>query len=187
MILHEILKYPALELVVGMELDQQVVRSSFKAFGTQPHWDDERVQWWFGDARRSLLMLPREYYGTFDLVFVDLTSSIQNDLKVMEELSIFDVALLLVAPNGVISKNEDDNTISGTAKTVHTAHLTYNGVPHICQQSITMGSNVVEFILRTPKDHGIETLFLKPAHDMELKPFSLWYNYETNSSNKHRR
>ena len=50
-----------------------------------------------------------------------------------------------------------------------------------------MGSNVVEFILLTSKDHGIETLFLKPAHEMELKPFSLWYNYETKSSHKHRR
>ena len=131
MILHEILKYPALDLVVGMVLDKQVVRSSFRAFGTQPHWDDARVQWWLGDASRILLMLPREYYGTFDLVFVDLTLSIQNDLKVMEELSILDVALFLVAPNGVISKNEDDNTISGTDKTVHAAQLTYNGVPRI--------------------------------------------------------
>ena len=74
MVLHEILKYPSLELVVGLELDQAVVRRSFKHFGTQPHFDDERVEWWFGDATKSLLMLPKEYYGSFDLVLVDLTT-----------------------------------------------------------------------------------------------------------------
>ena len=55
MIVHEVLKYPSLELVVGLELDQTVVRKSFKNMGTQPHFDDERVQWWFGDATTSLL------------------------------------------------------------------------------------------------------------------------------------
>lgn len=70
MIVHEILKYPSLELVVGLQLDQAVVRSSFKYFGTQPHFDDERLQWWFGDGSKSILMLPEEYYGTFDVVYM---------------------------------------------------------------------------------------------------------------------
>jgi len=53
MVLHEVLKYNAsLELVVGLELDQSVVRSSFKNFGTQPHWDNDKVQWYFGDAAK---------------------------------------------------------------------------------------------------------------------------------------
>ena len=56
MIVHEILKYPSLELVVGLELDQQVVRSSFKNFGTQPRFDDPRLQWWFGDAANPRLL-----------------------------------------------------------------------------------------------------------------------------------
>ena len=60
MLLHEILKYPSLELVVGLELDQKVTRYSFKHFGTQPHFDDERVQWWYGDATKSLLMVSVE-------------------------------------------------------------------------------------------------------------------------------
>jgi spermidine synthase len=50
MVLHEVLKYPELELVVGLELDQRVARSTFKNFGTQPHFDNEKVQWYFGDA-----------------------------------------------------------------------------------------------------------------------------------------
>ena len=78
-------------------------------------------------------MLPQEFYSTFDLVFVDLTLMIQNDLRVMEEFIILDVTLLLVAPNGLFGKNEDDNTISWTDKTVHTAQLNYNGGPRICQ------------------------------------------------------
>ena len=56
MLLHETLKYQNLELVVGLELDQKITRQSFKHFGTQPHFDDERVQWWFGDASKTLLM-----------------------------------------------------------------------------------------------------------------------------------
>ncbi len=46
MLLHEILKYSTLELVVGLELDQRVTRGAFKHFGTQPHFENEKVQWW---------------------------------------------------------------------------------------------------------------------------------------------
>jgi Tfp pilus assembly protein FimT len=52
MVLHEVLKYPSLELVVGLELDHRVVRASFKNFGTQPHWDNDKVHWYFGDAAK---------------------------------------------------------------------------------------------------------------------------------------
>ena len=45
MLLHEILMYPSLELVVGLEIDQFVVRKSFQYFGTQPHWDNEKVSY----------------------------------------------------------------------------------------------------------------------------------------------
>ena len=47
MLLHEILKYSSLELVVGLEIDQYVVRKSFQYFGTQPHWDNEKVSLFF--------------------------------------------------------------------------------------------------------------------------------------------
>eukprot|EP00588_Corethron_pennatum_P030826 CAMPEP_0194327108 /NCGR_PEP_ID=MMETSP0171-20130528/39668_1 /TAXON_ID=218684 /ORGANISM="Corethron pennatum, Strain L29A3" /LENGTH=542 /DNA_ID=CAMNT_0039086945 /DNA_START=32 /DNA_END=1657 /DNA_ORIENTATION=+ len=70
MLLHDILKYPALEKVIGLELDQDVTRNAFKHFGVQPHWDDPRVEWWYGDAAKSLLMLPQDYFGSFDLVLV---------------------------------------------------------------------------------------------------------------------
>jgi spermidine synthase len=76
MLLHEALKYPSLELVVGLELDQVVARKSFKYFHTQPHFDDDRVEWWFGDATKSLLLLPTDYWQSFDLVLVDLSETV---------------------------------------------------------------------------------------------------------------
>jgi spermidine synthase len=93
MLLHEALKYPSLELVVGLELDQSVTRGSFKYFGTQPHWDNEKVEWWFGDATKSLLMIPKEYFGSFDIVLVDLSETVMamtvtGDLDIKQALSV---------------------------------------------------------------------------------------------------
>jgi hypothetical protein len=50
MLLNETLKYPELELVVGLELNQVLTRNPFKYFHTQPHFDDPNIKWWFGDA-----------------------------------------------------------------------------------------------------------------------------------------
>ena len=105
MILYEVLKYPDLELVVGLELDQRVVRGSFKHFGTQPHFDDERVEWWFGDASKSLRMLPKEYFGSFDMVLVDLSETVMS-FKVTESLDVLETLTLLVNPEGIFVKNE---------------------------------------------------------------------------------
>eukprot|EP00957_Ditylum_brightwellii_P159037 12104279-Ditylum_brightwellii.AAC.1 len=73
--LNEFLKYPSLELAVGLELDQQVTRLAFKHFASRPHYDDPWVQWWYGDASKLLLMLPKDYFGSFDLVIVDLSDT----------------------------------------------------------------------------------------------------------------
>ncbi len=105
MLLHEVLKYPSLELVVGLELDQKVTRGCFKHFGTQPHFDDDRVQWWFGDASKSLLMLPKEYFGSFDLVLVDLSETVMS-FKVTDKLDVLEALTLLVKPDGIFVKNE---------------------------------------------------------------------------------
>ena len=59
-LLHEILLYPGIATVVGLELDQKVVRMAFKYF--------DKVEWWFGDDTKSLLMLPKEYFGSFDMM-----------------------------------------------------------------------------------------------------------------------
>jgi spermidine synthase len=105
MFLQEILKYPSLELAVGLELDQKVVRGAFKYFGTQPHWDNEKVQWWFGDASKSLLMLPEDYFGSFDVVLVDLSDTLLS-LSVTKEMDIIGALSLLLRPDGVFAMNE---------------------------------------------------------------------------------
>jgi len=105
MLLHEIIKYSALEKVVGLELDKMVVRKSIKHFGLQPHWDNDKVEWWFGDATKSLLMLPKEYFGSFDLVLVDLSETVMSFL-VTDKLDIMEALLLLLKEDGIFVKNE---------------------------------------------------------------------------------
>ena len=60
MLLNEILLYPGIATVVGLELDQKVVRMAFKYL--------DKVEWWFGDDTKSLLMLPKVYFGSFDMM-----------------------------------------------------------------------------------------------------------------------
>lgn len=105
MLLHEALKYSSLELVVGLELDQKVTRGCFKHFGTQPHFHDSRVEWWFGDASKSLLMLPKDYFASFDLVLVDLSETVMS-FSVTHELTVIEALTLLVKPDGIFVKNE---------------------------------------------------------------------------------
>ena len=104
-LLNEIVKYPNLELVVGLELDQHVTRMAFKHFGARPHYDDERVQWWYGDASKTLLMLPKDYFGSFDMVLVDLSDTIFA-LSVSGELDVIGALSLLLRPGGVFAMNE---------------------------------------------------------------------------------
>lgn len=105
MLLHEIIKYKSLEFVVGLEIDQWVTRLSFKHTGTQPLYDHPKVQWWYGDAAKSLLMLPKEYFGTFDMVLVDLSETVTSAL-VTDGLDIMQALALLLKPEGIFVKNE---------------------------------------------------------------------------------
>lgn len=105
MLLHEILKYPNLEKVVGLELDQHVTRKSFQYFKTQPHFDDNRVEWWYGDATKTLPLLPKGYWGSFDLALVDLSETVVS-MSVTEEHDVLDVISMLLQPKGVLLENE---------------------------------------------------------------------------------
>ncbi|KAL3917939.1 MAG: hypothetical protein SGILL_004477, partial [Bacillariaceae sp.] len=183
-VLHEILKYPDLELVVGLELDQSVVRYSFKHFGTSPYFHDPRVQWWFGDASKSFLALPKDYFGTFDLVVVDLLSYIADTLKVTDSLSLMDAAKLLMKPqDGVIVKQEDFsfNPISEHfAK--YTVDFEFRDLPYLCRQHITMGSNSIDFMRAKRYYHGVETVvrndYLPLSDDQTTsQSFSSWNEY----------
>eukprot|EP00536_Pseudo-nitzschia_multiseries_P003195 jgi/Psemu1/322908/estExt_fgenesh1_pg.C_470035 len=178
MILHEILKYPNLELVVGMELDQQVIRSAFKNLGTLPYFDDPRVHWWFGDATKSLFALPESYFGSFDLVLVDLQTFVADALKVTDKLTIMDTAILLMKPDGgVIAKNEDFNVRTNVGFAKYTVDLEYHNVPQICQQSITMGSNSIDFFTARPVEHNIEALTFDLPGSETFDPHNAWYSY----------
>jgi len=181
MIVHEILKYPSLELALGLELDQTVVRTSFRNFGTQPHFDDERLQWWFGDGSKSILMLPEEYYGTFDVVYVDLQSDVVDFLKVADKLSITDAAMLLLKPDGVIARNEDWDFGTDEPFTDYAVDIFYVDIPVIGYQGITLGSNTVDFLNQAPKDHGVETIYMDSVDEVEDR-FDRWYNYRKSSN-----
>jgi len=180
MLLHEVLKYPTLEMVIGLELDQTVTRNSFKYFGSQPHWDNDKVQWWFGDAAKSLLMLPKEYFGTFDLVLVDLSETVMSN-TVTKGLNIMSALSLLLKQDGIFLKNEMYfHSLSKVFK--HTVQLHYYGVPLVCSQCMVLGSNAIDFIHTDLNDHGVETI-----HEPAIGPdrdFKYVHDYMNNPSSE---
>ena len=151
MVLDEVLKYSGLELVVGLELDQKVTRQSFKYFGTQPHFHrHKKVQWWFGDAAQSMKAIPTEYYGSFDLVVVDLVTVVHQNLMVGPNLSLMDAAMMMLKPDtGIIVKNDDEFYVPGSTHPQEFPHyradvLAYD-FPTYCIQTFVMGSHTVDF------------------------------------------
>ena len=186
MLLHESLKYPNVELVLGLELDQKVVRESLRYLHTQPHFDDPRVQWWFGDASKSLALLPREWFGTFDLVMVDLSETAMS-LSVNDDLDIFGALALLMKPEGVFVKNE---LYFGQMSQLfdHSIFVNMRNYPMLCDQDWAMGSNRVDFL--HPKiyeglleTHDIPTLEYSPLED-EDEHYKLIKDYSYNDARK---
>ncbi|KAG7346581.1 spermine synthase [Nitzschia inconspicua] len=177
MLLHEALKYPNIEKVVGLELDQTVTRKSFKHFRTQPHFDNDKVEWWFGDATKSLLLLPEDYFGSFDLVLVDLSETVMS-MSVTKELDVFDALSLLLQPNGVMVKNEMYKDKFNEVFD-YTMELYYI-CPVICDQVLVFGSNNVDFFHAPTYDHGVET-FLSAGnlHSADTR-FDLMHHYKRN-------
>ena len=171
MLLHEVLKYPTLELVIGLELDQVVVRKSFQHFYTQPHFDDEKVEWWFGDAAKSLLVLPREYFGSFDLVLVDLSETVMS-FSVTNKLDMLQSLALLLNDSGIMVKNEL-YLEKMNALFDYTAQIYYPNVPFLCDQIMVMGSNRHDFLEEVPVNHGVE---MKLLSSEEVSNFSQYFH-----------
>eukprot|EP00984_Skeletonema_dohrnii_P020583 scaffold10061_cov147-Skeletonema_dohrnii-CCMP3373.AAC.1 len=173
MLLHEVLKYPSLEMVLGLELDQVVTRNSFEHFKTQPHFDDERVQWWFGDGAKSLTLLPREYFGTFDLVLLDLSETVMSK-TVTKGLDVFGAMKLLLSPTGIMVKN-DFGYFDRLSRVFDTCiQLDIQDVFYICDYELVLcGTDQVDFL--NPKfDHlkgvegstfDVDTLVYKPQEE----------------------
>ena len=179
MMLHEILKYPSLEKVVGLELDQTVVRKSFKYFRTQAHFDNDKVEWWFGDATKSLLLLPEDYWGSFDLVIVDLSETVMA-FSVTEELDVFDALALLLNPDGVMVKNEHYmETMSQTFD--YTLQIYLEDNPKICSQCMVFGSNKADFFHKPVIEHGVETLLLPPVAELE-DGYDFFHDFRKNNA-----
>jgi spermidine synthase len=182
MLLHEALKYPTLEKVVGLELDQAVVRASFEHFGTQPHWDNEKVEWWFGDATKSLLVLPKEYFGSFDLVLVDLSETVMA-LSVTDGLDVMQALTLLVKHGGIMVQNEYDHFLEYTRLFRNSLTIHYYGVPIVCSQSLILASNGVDFLRGRFKSHNVSYLY-----DLLEEPnlqHEIIRDYQRNSTNPH--
>ena len=169
-----------------MELDQAVVRSSFRHYGVQPHFDDEKVQWWFGDASKSLSMLPpEEYFGTFDLVVIDLLSYTFEALRVGEdEESLVDYMMKLLKPDGIMARQEDFLARNNVDFAKYVVDLDVIGLLHLGLQSITLGSNNLDFIRKKPIDHKIDALVYQPPGTSGHHYTGLWGTYRQNSLNR---
>jgi Spermine/spermidine synthase domain/SET domain len=182
MLLHEALKYPTLKKVVGLELDQTVVRASFEHFGTQPHWDNDKVEWWFGDATKSLLVLPREYFGSFDLVLVDLSETVMA-LSVTSELDVMEALSLLVKPGGIMVQNEYEHFPDHMRIFQDTLAIHYYGVPVVCSQSLILASNGVDFLRMPVTDHRVPHLY-DLLDDADVQ-HNIIRDYQRNETNPH--
>ncbi|CAJ1961982.1 unnamed protein product [Cylindrotheca closterium] len=178
MLLHEALKYKNLEKVVGLELDQVITRKSFKYFHTQPHFDDDRVEWWFGDATKSLLLLSKDYWQSFDLVLVDLSETAMA-LSVTTELDVFAALALLLKPEGIMVKNElYIDEMSDVFD--YTVQIKYDS-PKICSQIMALGSNRADFFHKLQTDHGVHNYLLDPVDEIEDR-FEYMHDYRKNNA-----
>jgi hypothetical protein len=186
MLLHNILQYPTLEKVVGLEIDQFVTRSSFFHFGTQPHFDNPKVEWWFGDATKSLLMLPRSYFGSFDLVLVDLSETVAS-MSVTHHMNVMEALSLLLQPKGIMLKNEYN--YFGEQKEVFrdALHIHWYGVPYVCSQSLVMGSNGLD-LMRTPYKHipEVDPVMIYPLLQDPNIHMGYLHDYQKNYTNPQR-
>jgi len=183
MLLHNIIQYPTLEKVVGLEIDQFVTRASFLHFGTRPHFDNEKVEWWFGDATKSLLMLPREYFGSFDLVLVDLSETVAS-LSVTHHMNVMEALSLLLQPKGIMLKNEY-NYFPGQKEVFREAlHLHWYAVPYVCSQSLVLGSNGLDLMRGRYQKRDVETIYpLLEDPDIHM---GYLHDYQKNKTNPQR-
>lgn len=185
MLLHEIMKYPDLELVVGLELDQTVTRKSFKHYKTDPYFHDPRVDWWFGDAAKSLLVLPESYWGSFDLVLVHLSENVLSN-QVTKDLDMISALGMLVNPNtGVIVQNE--LCLTKFAEVFDYSMELFFKTHMLCSETLAFGSKGVDFFHAPIYDHGIADMdnILYTTAPVEAEDrHSMMHDYRTKAGKK---
>jgi hypothetical protein len=140
------------------------------------------VEWWFGDATKSLTMLPSDYFGSFDLVLVDLSETVQA-LSVTDELNVLEALLLLVKPDGLLVQNEYMHFLEQASLFKHTLHIHYDSVPIVCSQSLILASNGIDFVRGPTYDHDVNTLY--GLLDEANVRYKILRDYQRNETNPH--
>lgn len=140
-------------------------------------------QWWYGDAAKSLKVIPKDYFGSFDLVIVDLLSFVAETIKVTAGLSIMDIApLLMKKEGGIVVRNEDYQDRSEDARKMskHVIEYDFWDLPRLCEQSVTLGSDSIDFFSTTNRyNHGVD-LMLR-LKDFQNEAFDSWSIYHNNT------
>ena len=123
-------------------------------------------------------MLPKEYFGSFDMVLVDLSETVTSQL-VTEGLDIMDALGLLLKPDGIMVKNEMYfEQMSEIFDYTILAH--YHDVPFICSQALIMGSNGNNFLEAGNTNHGVDSLFYR-IHNSTEDNHEIIHDYQKSS------
>ena len=129
-------------------------------------------------------MLPKDYYGTFDMVLVDLSETILA-MSVTDQMDIMTVLSLLLKANGILVKNEAAyfEKISETFK--YSVHIESNEFPVICDQNFVIGSNSCDFLKVSQKNHNVDTLsrLHQPKENSKDTLYKTWKDYRINNTN----
>mmetsp|Transcript_30921 Transcript_30921/g.74305 ORF Transcript_30921/g.74305 Transcript_30921/m.74305 type:complete len:1399 (+) Transcript_30921:4535-8731(+) len=178
MLLNEVLKYPTLKQVVGLELDQTITRKSFKHFRSRPHFHDDRVEWWFGDIAKSLLHLLHGDLESFDLIVINQAEVVRPG-TVARGLNTFEILSLLLNSDGVLVKN--GRHMDQLIDTFDYAVQVHYDAPKICSQTVVFASKNVDFFHHDQKEHGLDHHFLLAMDEMDDQ-FDYMHDYHKNTS-----
>lgn len=127
------------------------------------------------------MLPPEEYFGTFDLVLIDLVCEIFDSLRVGDNNErLVDYMMKLLKPEGILVRQEDwaEHNVVDFAK--HTVDLNVFGMPHSCSQFFTMGSNGIDFANHERVDHGLEDLVWYEPNVDDNNHTLIWGNYRNN-------
>lgn len=90
--------------------------------------------------------------------------------------------MMLMKPNGIIVKNEDEGYVPGSTDasefTKYTADVMYYDVPVYCLQTFVIGSNSIDFSKVKPHDHNISNFYIRGVDDFQSQ-FDTWYTTGT--------
>ena len=102
--LREVMKYETIKKVEVLELDPKVIATCEKYFKVSQYSDDHRVRIQHGDAAQTI----KNIKGKFDLIILDLTESLGNNVPV-GKFSFLKTCKHLLADQGVLVMNGRNN------------------------------------------------------------------------------